>query len=490
MSCKLSGFIFLAASLPGFCLHAQAADPETAFYCRVTLPVPAGVRLEVSGLAQMDDGRLGVATRNGEVWLVSNPSSESLTNISYKLFASGLHEPLGLAWRDGAFYTAQRSEITRLRDSNGDSVADEYDAAAKGWGVSGNYHEYVYGPVFDLTGKMWITLNSTLGKGLVPRREWRGWAVAFGSDGKLQPMSAGLRSPSGIGLSADGAVFTTDQQGNWVPTCSLLHLQPGVFFGHADSLSPDVAVEPPLRAKDVPNEVTLAEARQRMPQFRLPAAWFPYRKMGQSTTDVVSDNTGGKFGPFAGQLFVGEFVQSCIFRVFLEKVRGEYQGACFPFRKGFHSAVVRLAFAKDGSLFVGESNRGWNSIGDRSFGLERLVWSGEVPFEVQEMRALRDGFELVFTQPIDPVSARAVDALKLSSYTYLYHETYGSEEIETRQLPVRVANISADARHLRLRVDGLRDTFVHELHLPGIRSQSGEPLLHSAAYYTLNRIPE
>jgi hypothetical protein len=31
---------------------------------------------------------------------------------------------------------------------------------------------------------------------------------------------------------------------------------------------------------------------------------------------------------------------------------------------------------------------------------------------------------------------------------------------------------------------------VHELHLPGVRSKTGEPLLHPAAYYTLNYIPE
>ena len=46
--------------------------------------------------------------------------------------------------------------------------------------------------------------------------------------------------------------------------------------------------------------------------------------------DVVLDNTGGKFGPFARQLFIGEFRLSEN-RVFLEKVGGEYQGACFGF---------------------------------------------------------------------------------------------------------------------------------------------------------------
>jgi hypothetical protein len=472
-------------------VRSPASDLETNYYRRITIPVPQDIRMEVGGLAAMDDGRMGVAVRKGEVWIVSHACSEPPTNVTFQLFASGLHEPLGLAWHQGAFYTTQRSEVTRLVDSDGDGLADEYEAVARGWGVSGAYHEYAYGPVFDQAGSMWITLNSSMGKKLIPRKEWRGWALTFDSEGNPIPQCAGLRSPAGLGIYRDGAIFASDQQGNWVPTCSLVHLEPGVFLGHVESLNCIGPSKVPVHYDPaIAGEVTLAEARKQMPQFRLPAIWFPYRKMGQSTTDLVCDNTGGKFGPFTGQLFVGEFVQSSINRVFLEKVRGEYQGACFPFHYGFHSAVVRLAFAQDGSLFAGESNRGWNSLGDRSYGLERLVWSGTTPFEVLEMKVQHDGFELVFTQPIDPASAPGPGAMTMSSYTYTYHQTYGSEEIDPRELPVKIARISDDGRRVSLKVEGLRETFVHELHLPGIRSKSGQPLLHDVAYYTLNRIPE
>ena len=36
-------------------------------------------------------------------------------------------------------------------------------------------------------------------------------------------------------------------------------------------------------------------------------------------------------------------------------------------------------------LVVGSSDRGWPSLGKDSYGLERLTWSGEVPFEISEM---------------------------------------------------------------------------------------------------------
>jgi hypothetical protein len=41
----------------------------------------------------------------------------------------------------------------------------------------------------------------------------------------------------------------------------------------------------------------------------------------------------------------------------------------------------------------------------------------------------------------------------------------------------------------RVIIDGLVEGHIHELHLTGVRSNTGESLLHDAAYYTLNKIP-
>ena len=43
---------------------------------------------------------------------------------------------------------------------------------------------------------------------------------------------------------------------------------------------------------------------------------------------------------------------------------------------------------------------------------------------------------------------------------------------------------------VRLVVDNLRQYYLHELNLSGIRSEDGLPLLHPMAYYTLNNIAE
>lgn len=484
-------------------ISVVTAETTTSSRSKDWRPGNDGPPLEVSGLDVLPGDRLAVAIRKGEIWLLDHVYEDPPANVRFHRFASALHEPLGLLHEEGAYYTVQRSELTRIADTDGDLVADEYLTVAKGWGVTGHYHEYAYGPERDAEGNLWLTLNIGLGlKGEQLKRtvfepglgyrqgRWRGWGMKVTPKGRLQPVCAGMRSPSGIGYNAAGDMFYTDQQGNWVATNSLHHMQPGAFFHHAEALASMNLPGSTVRGVEhVPNGLPYPEALDQFSQLRPPAVWFPYKKAGQSSTDIVLDESGGKFGPFAGQLFVGEFTQASVHRVFLEKVAGEYQGACFPFRSRFASAVLRLAQGSDGSLFAGLTNRGWSSLGDASYGLQRLVWTGRIPFEMKEVRAAADGFDIVFTQPVDPASAADPDSYRLSSHTYLYHSTYGSDEIQQQSLNVKRAVISDDRLSVHLVVDGLRELFVHEIHAAGVRSAHGHALLHPFAWYTLNHIP-
>jgi len=527
IACRVPALLLAAVALVA---RGATLEDEARHYRIVTIAAPEAIResrdtgwkappggpvLEVSGIALPSDPRapaeLAVATRQGEIWLLDGAGAIPPTTVRYRRFASGLHEPLGLEWRDGAFWTAQRSELTRIADTDGDGTADDYASAARGWGVTGHYHEYAYGPKRDGAGRVWLTLNTGLNLrpehlGATVRNDvlgysqgrWRGWALVVGEDGALEPICCGLRSPSGLGANAGGEMFATDQQGNWIATGSLVHLERGGFSGHPESLaSADLAGSPlPTHAADGSRRLTpiveglsWPEAVERIPYLRPPAVWFPYRKAGQSATDICLDASAGKFGPFTGQLFVGEFTQASVQRVFLEQVEGVWQGACFPFRSGFASAVLRLAQGRTGSVYAGLTNRGWSSLGTAAYGLQRLDWTGRVPFEIREMRARADGFELIFTQPVEPQSAARPDSYALSSHTYLYHSAYGSDEIDRRILAVESAEVSADGLVVRLRLEGLRERYVHDLVAEGVRSRDGRPLLHPQAAYTLQRRP-
>ena len=448
-----------------------------------------GLALEVSGMDWTADGKLALTIRKGEVWLLDGVLAPKPDRVTYQLFASGLHEPLGLL-RDGKdLLVTQRTETTRLRDTNGDGVADEYLTAGAGWNVSGSYHGYAYGPKRDGLGRLWVTLNVDMGDHSDNRAPWRGWGGVLGEGGRFIPMVAGLRSPCGLGANLAGDMF--DQQGTWIPTTPIYHLRAGAFFLNPEGIASEKLPASPVRlSAKLPEKRPYPEALKALPEMRAPAVWMPYNKMGRSGTDLAVCAAGGRFGPFDGQMFVAEFTDAKVSRVFMEKVDGEYQGACFPFVGGFAAGIVRLSFAPDGSLMVGMTSRGWSSLGTKAYGLQRLRYTGVVPFAIKEMKARPDGFELTFTKPVDKVRAADVASYRMTSHTYLYSGAYGSEEIQVAPNAIVSAQVAADGLGVRLKVDGLREHHVHELHADGLRSVGGEALDHADAYYTLNRLPK
>lgn len=486
-----------ALLLPGQAVAQPAPDTtaggptEEDYYRLVTVPIPEDVVLEVGGLATMPGGRLGVSTRRGEVWVLDNVYAEPPDRPVFKRFAQGLHEPLGLAYHDGALLAAQRGELTRLRDANGDGRADRYETV-RAWPLSGNYHEYSFGPELTPDGDMLVTLNlAWVGHGASLAR-WRGWAVELTADGELTPIATGMRSPAGFGYNLDGDLFYAENQGDWVGSGFIAHVERGDFLGNPEGLRWTGEPGSPLTLglEDVPDTGEPKHVvAQRVAGLKPPAVWFPHGIMGISTSDILVDSTGGAFGPFDGQLFVGDQGHSKIMRVFLEKVDGVYQGAAFPFREGFRSGVLRLVWGDDGSMFVGMTNRGWASTGRAPFGLQRVVWTGKIPFEAERIEAQADGFEITFTQAVDAATAADPAAYEVTGFTYRYHSEYGSPPIDERHHVVRGVVISDDGRRARLVVDGLRQGYIHEIGMTGVRSVEGASLLHDVAYYTLNRIP-
>jgi cytochrome c551/c552 len=516
MKFPFSLFLFMLL-LSGYLKAQDSLGPilptEDTYYRIVKVPIPEGVVLEAGGVCTMPNGNIAVSTRRGEVWIVENPAS---TKPHYRRFASGLHEILGLAVKNGELYCAQRGELTKLIDRNGDGEADRYETVYA-WPISGHYHEYSFGPKLAADGSFWVTGNVSFGnsdwwsgKSIVP---WRGWTMKISEDGRMEPFAAGMRSPCGIG-TVDGEFFYGDNQGDWMGAGFITHVERGDFVGHpasldwADRPESPVKIRKPLIYKqvdprDAPNSkpeyirdepmttiYELGHTTYPNQQIKAPAVWLPHGVLGVSTSEIITDDTKGAFGPFAGQVLVGDQGMSKIARVFLEKVNGEYQGASFDFRSGFRSGVLRMCWGTDNAMYVGGTNRGWGSTGKEPYGLERLIWTGQVPFEMKAVRAMPDGFEIEFTQPVDKATAENVEHYAVTSYTYKYHPVYGSPMVDFKENAVRGAKTSADGMRVRIVVDSLRLGLIHDIKPEGLRSAKEQlPLLHGAAYYTLNAIP-
>jgi hypothetical protein len=469
----------------------SAPGGEAEYYKILTYTAPEGQVLEAGAIEVMPDGRVAVGTRRGEVWMIANAYDDDPAKAKFSRYAHGLHEVLGLAAKGDWLYVTQRPDVTRIRDSKKAGKADLFECVTDGWEINGDYHEYAFGTRFDRDGNIWITLCLT--GSFNSNSKFRGWAGKVTPEGKWVPTTSGVRSPGGIGFHHDGAVFYTDNQGPWNGTCHLKHVAPGGFVGHPDSFKwykePEAKYlgKAPLAPK---TKSRIHIEAKRIPELIPPVISFPYGPMGQSASGIECDLSGGKFGPFEKQLFVNDQTKSILMRCFIEKVGGRYQGACFPFRAGFGSGNVPVRQAKDGSMIVGGTNRGWGSTGSKPFAIERLVWTGKVPFEVKEMRAKPDGFELEFTQAADPKTAGDPTSYAMSAYTYIFQADYGSPVVDRSTPTVESAKVSPDGKTVRLVVKGLVEGHIHELRSAGVTNVSGAKLLHPEAYYTLNIIPK
>jgi hypothetical protein len=484
----------LYASLIALWTMGCGPTPETAYRVE-TIALPEGLTGETGALAFLPDGQLAACFLRGEV-MFYDPKTKK-----WDLFGEGLHEPLGiLPISRSEVIVMQKPELTRLVDTDGDGHADLYETMTDDFGMVGNYHEWTYGPVKDREGNLFVSLNTASEWGpimsevrgkldtitMVPKKPmmkfsavpYRGWVMKLTPEGKLIPYASGFRSPNGLGFDLNGNLFVCDNQGDWVGTSPMFHVKENKFYGHPASLIWKEGWE-----RGDPSKIPVEE----LDQMRVKGSvLFPHGIMSSSPGQPTVDNTDGKFGPFAGQFFVGEMNQERIMRVMMEDVDGELQGACTPFidGKGLRKGNNRLAFAPDGSLWVGQVQHGF--AGDQ--GIQRIEFTGCATMEIYRMSLTPTGFDLTFTQPIDEAAATNPANYAFLHYYYEYHLQYGSDQFDVQTIPVTDARLSSDGKKVSLTLATLKPGYIYELNLSNIKSASGERLANTLICYTVNRV--
>ncbi len=178
-------------------------------------------------------------------------------------------------------------------------------------------------------------------------------------------------------------------------------------------------------------------------------------------------------------------------RVTTEEVNGVWQGACYPFREGLATGIMNVEFTPRGQLMAGgfTTNRQWPVRGTSPFAIQRLDWTGKIPFEVQEIKITPEGFALHFTKPVDPQVAERPGSYVVRTYTHNFSAGYGSPEVDHTSPEVTEAKVSGGGRLVELSVDGVQESHIHDFDLSALRGTDGRPLLHDKAYYTVNEIP-
>ncbi|HUQ12476.1 MAG TPA: c-type cytochrome, partial [Steroidobacteraceae bacterium] len=414
---------------------------------------------EALGLSVTKDGTVVVATRNAGIW--------RLANGQWHFFAEGLFDSLGVVAEDSkglVVVAGQKAELTRISDTNGDGLADKYETLYDAHSYHGNYHSYMHGPVRGKDGAYYFTLNlvhdgsgtAYMGGGNVMGTYggFNGWAFRVEPDGKGGPFANGLRSPASLGVGPDGRVWYTDNQGDFVATSKLFELKKDHFYGHPAGL-----VDLPGMTPDSP-EIrydAVADRREKA------AVLFPHNKVANSPGNPAWI-TQPKFGPFAGQMLIGDQTQSNLLRVVTEKVGQQDQGSVMPFFEGLESGVMRPVFLPDGSLLLGQTGRGWQAKGGKVASLQHVRWDGKtIAPAISSVSATSGGFRIALTQPLgNGVSPGLLQsALTLESWTYRDAPDYGSPELGQRNEATSAIVIGADRKSIDLRLANQDLTPVH-----------------------------
>lgn len=416
---------------------------------------------EALGLAVAPDGTIVVATRTAGIW--------RLIKGEWHLFAEGLFDSLGVQVEDEhglRLVIGQKAEVTRITDIDGDGLADTFETMADAFSYHGNYHSYLHGPVRDANGDYFVTLNlddangdefeyRAGGKYMGTGGGFRGWAARIPAKGGFEPWANGLRSPASLGFAPDGRLWYADNQGEYVGTSKLFVLKKDGFYGHPAGLvdqpgmtpaSPEIAWENVMNRRQ--NAVVL----------------FPQNRLANSPGNPAWDTTGGRFGPFGNQIFLGDQTQSNLIRVVIDRVGDREQGVAIPFATNLESGVMRPVFLPDGSLLLGQTGRGWQAKGGRVASLQRLVWDGKTtPPTLHHITAIPGGFEVFFTVPV-PTTMKDPDlaaALAIKSWVYRDAPDYGSPELDEHAEPVTRVELSADRKSLRLSLEKTEQPRVH-----------------------------
>ncbi|MET9395363.1 family 16 glycoside hydrolase [Streptomyces sp. NPDC006624] len=438
---------------------------------------PEGFEPQVSGMDWLPDGRLAISTWGGtdnvagEVYLLDNVTGRtSRDKVTVKKVAGGLREPMGIKYVDGSLYVSQKHELTRLADEDGDDVTDTYRTVAT-WPYGGNFHEFAFGLLYR-DGYFYVNLSVAIDLGgatTTPQpAPGRGTTYRISKKtGRISPVAGGLRTPNGIGWGPGGGLFTTDNQGGWLPSSKLVQIKQDRFFNHY--------TEPagPFESSPV----------------TAPVLWLPQNEIANSPSTPLYL----KKGPFAGQMLIGDVTYGGLQRAYLEKVKGQYQGAVFRYTQGLEAGVNRLTLGPDGAVYAGGlgADGNWGQEGKLRFGLQKLTPNGGNTFDIKTMRAVPGGFDLTYTQPVSEQTAAQLAArYRIEQWRYTPTTDYGGPKIAEERLAVRSATLSGDRRTVRLRTDGLKPGHVVHVRSPRpFTSASGEALWSTEAWYTLNAMP-
>ena len=449
-------------SSPGFGEELDALHPVLA----VDDYSPEGTQWGVTGIAHKGENEFFITTLKGDVWKISKES-----NVTNKiLIAKGLNAPMGIGLYKGRIFVLERDQVTELTGRNSNGFFEKHVCVSKDWPKSKDYHEYLFGGSI-LKDEVYFVSSVAMGNRNGDNRQvpLRGSAYKFNFEtGEKKLIAAGFREPNGMSIGPDQQIFISDNQGEWLPSSKIIHLQDKAFYNFKY-----LPVHPLEKSAIIP-----------------PAIWIPYGEAGKSPSQPLFLSEAWE--QYAGHGIIGDVAFGGLRRFVLEKVNGIYQGVILRWTQGLDFKVNRLEKISDNSILAGRLARGnnWDKNPSHS-SLKKITYKGGTAFEILSIRAKSNGFEINFTEPLKPGVGWDVDAFHVEKWNYQATQLYGGMKVRHERVLIKSSSVSADRRTLFLEMENLEKGFVVYFRLSEmIKSVSNRKLWAGEAWYTLNELPK
>jgi len=281
-----------------------------------------------------------------------------------------------------------------------------------------------------------------------------------------------------MAIGPNDEIICADNEGNWIPSSRVDWVRKGGFHGFVSDPSHTNASHPaPKVGEPVP-----------------PLCWIPKALDNSSGGQVwvASD----KWGPLNGHLLHTSYGTASLFHVLTQDVGGVMQGGVVQFPNKFATGIMRARFnPADGQLYV-TGLRGWQTAGVRDGALQRVRATGKPFHTVSEMKVIKDGLVLTFTEPLDPETAADGDSYALQQWNYDWSAKYGSPDLSVADpkkkgrdtVDVKSAKLSSDGRSVTLEVPGLKPVMQMGVKVR-VRSAAKAPVSLDL-YLTINKVPQ
>jgi hypothetical protein len=414
-----------------------------------------------SGHDFFSNGDAAVAAIHGDVWRVSGLDS-TLEKISWKRFATGLYQPLGLKIMKDKVYVLERDQITILHDLNNDGEADFYENFNNDCIGAGGGHSYTTSLETDSYGNFYFAkcAENTPHGGTVLKVGKRGEGIAV--------IAEGFRNPNGLGIGPRNELTVADQQGDWVPETRLDLIKPGGFYGFV----------PMYKGASAPT------------RFDPPLVWIP-RSIDNSAGGQVWVPEG-KWGQFAGQMLHLSYGRCTMMLVLRDQTSNTLrQGAVVPLPGRFASGVCRGRFnPTDGHLYL-SGLRGWQTAAVRDGCFQRVRYQKSFPAPIA-YSATTNTFTITFSEPLDRELAEDIESYGAEMWNYRWTSNYGSPDFSVANpekqgrdaVQIQSAKLQPDGKTVVLTIPTLRPAMQFALRY-NLETTKGEPI-QSALYATIN----